>query len=395
MSYIEKGGEWETRKISILGALQSFISQLSIGQELSKVSMPAVILSPYSAIELAGYRGLSFIHILLEANIERDPFRRFLFVLKWYLSYTQKEKMKRKPYNPIVGENHTCWVETPKTNNNSDSKKTITKFFGEQTSHHPPVTAFIIENSEENLFIEANICFLTKFYGNSASVNSVGKEFVHLKNFEEEYCFSKCMPDILVSNMIFGTKRISWEGEIILKCKKTGFQATIIYKEEGWHCNNVVIGHIEKISDPKNTLYLIRGQCGDVVTISDPNSKKEIIFEPQKLVRNKINYLPWEKLDEFSSMKVWANLSKAIEIDDMYKADMAKREVEEAQRKRRNDGKSIQPKFFKLEEDHWYFIKEKISDIDDIIFSGIKSEKDESLGKIPKGEEIEQNEEQN
>ncbi len=65
-SYVDKAGEWETRKISIIGALQSFISQLTVGEEITKVSLPAVLLSPYSAIELAAYRGLSFIHVLLQ-----------------------------------------------------------------------------------------------------------------------------------------------------------------------------------------------------------------------------------------------------------------------------------------------------------------------------------------
>jgi hypothetical protein len=72
----------------------------------------------------------------------------------------------------------------------------------------------------------------TKYYGNSAGVASSGKEYVTLRSFDEVYCFSKCMPDIMIRNMILGTKRIAWEGETVLTCEKTGFKAVFHYKEE-------------------------------------------------------------------------------------------------------------------------------------------------------------------
>jgi hypothetical protein len=41
------GTEWETRKISLFGVAKSFVSQLSVGQDLTKVSLPAIFLNPY------------------------------------------------------------------------------------------------------------------------------------------------------------------------------------------------------------------------------------------------------------------------------------------------------------------------------------------------------------
>ncbi len=72
--------------------------------------------------------------------------------------------MKRKPYNPILAENHICWTETPNLaseNSRRTAATGITKFFGEQTSHHPPITAFVIENPVENIMVEANVGFCT------------------------------------------------------------------------------------------------------------------------------------------------------------------------------------------------------------------------------------------
>ena len=58
MSYAAQDGEWKYRKISIMGAVKSFISQLSLGQELTKVSLPAEFLYPYSMLEIIGYHYL-------------------------------------------------------------------------------------------------------------------------------------------------------------------------------------------------------------------------------------------------------------------------------------------------------------------------------------------------
>lgn len=65
-SYVDEKGEWEHRKITIFGTLASFISQLSIGDDLTKISLPSALLFPYSALELGGSRGLSYIDILIK-----------------------------------------------------------------------------------------------------------------------------------------------------------------------------------------------------------------------------------------------------------------------------------------------------------------------------------------
>lgn len=64
-------------------------------------------------------------------------------------------------------------------------------------------------------------------------------------------------------------------------------------------------------------------------------------------------------------------MSDAIVADDMYKADTAKRAVEDAQRKRRNEGTSYKPEYFKYNEEtkYWDFIPEKSQELDKIIAS--------------------------
>ena len=82
---------------------------------------------------------------------------------------------------------------------------------------------------------------------------------------------------------------------------------------------------------------------------------------------------------------MWEELSKAIVIDDMYKADAAKRLVEEAQRKRRTEGKIYEAKYFRVDPattshtlQFWELIPEKMKEIDAVIFNAIDHYKTDS-----------------
>jgi len=155
MSYIDQHGDWENRKISIIGVAKSFISQLSIGQDLTKISLPAAFQYPYSALELGAHRSLSFSHLLHQANKEEDPLKRILCTVRWFLSATQKEKFEKKPYNPILGESHYGWVDSEEYGR--------TRYLGEQTLHHPPVCAFRMDNPTQNLKCKEKFCLQSIF----------------------------------------------------------------------------------------------------------------------------------------------------------------------------------------------------------------------------------------
>lgn len=61
-------------------------------------------------------------------------------------------------------------------------------------------------------------------------------------------------------------------------------------------------------------------------------------------------------------------MSEAIVKDDMYAADVAKRAVEGAQRKRRNDGASFAPRYFVAERpEFWSFDWSKMKELNDKI----------------------------
>lgn len=334
----QEGAEWETRKISIFGAAKSFISQLSIGQDLTRVSLPSVFLYPYSALELAGARFLTYCNLLFEVNREEDPLRRFLKVIRWLLACTQKEKFEKKPYNPILGEVHICWADSEKYGK--------TRFFAEQVSHHPPVASYTVENIQENISTLTNTTFSIKFHGNSVSIKTDGPLKVDIFQFQEQYIFSKSLPDVCVRNLILGTKRIAWDGEINIYCPKSGLEANIVYKEEGWSSVNVAHGSISRRGNSV-PLYTFSGACSGVFTLCKyKTNETELLLDSAKVEKSKVRYQPREDWSELCSLRVWEEVNQAIVDNNMEKADSAKRIIEENQRKRLEAGRSLEPRFF-------------------------------------------------
>jgi hypothetical protein len=94
------------------------------------------------------------------------------------------------------------------------------------------VTGIFLENKAAGTQLMGNISFGIKFHGNSVSVNTAGSIKVWLREWNEEYQFSVFLPDLLVKNVILGTKRIVWDGKATISCPQSNLRAEFQYKEE-------------------------------------------------------------------------------------------------------------------------------------------------------------------
>lgn len=70
------GQDWEVKEISVYGAAKAFIRQLSVGMDLTHVSIPAIFLLPYSILEFIAVRMTHAFHLLLQIPKEPDPRKR-------------------------------------------------------------------------------------------------------------------------------------------------------------------------------------------------------------------------------------------------------------------------------------------------------------------------------
>jgi len=331
--------DWRLRKITLFGAARGIVSQLNHGQDLTHISMPAVFLYPYSILELGALRLLNKIHLIYELNEITDPLERMKGICRWFVCLFEQEWQERKPYNPILGETHKSWTE--------HTKYGKTEIVLEQIMHHPPITAFGVNSTKNQVKVEGNLQFAVEFGGNSLNLTSKGYARVTLGKFGEEYIFSRMWPDMLVTNVIIGTRKHLWQNDVHISCEKSGLSAQFTFYEEqegywGEIFNFVegVIGEHIGDEDAEDIKFIISGKLGDVIHIHPYDSEdQEVFVNCKQVVTTKLYYPPPEEMDEMESLKIWADVNKYVVVDDMYNADAAKLQVEEAQRKKRAERK--------------------------------------------------------
>ncbi len=117
----------EIPKIHIWSLIKCFI-----GKDLSKKSMPVELNEPLSVLMKICEMLQNF--KLVEKGVKTgNRFTTLACVLSMFYSiYFKYEFRKKKPYNSFLGETF-------------DFEKGDFRFFAEQVSHHPPVSAFYAE----------------------------------------------------------------------------------------------------------------------------------------------------------------------------------------------------------------------------------------------------------
>ena len=158
-SYADVRGEWELRKISLFGAVKSFIGQLKVGQDMTRVSLPCVFLRPYSLLEEVASRNFSHLPILFNVHKEQDPLIRILTVIRWLITTAKQEHYNHKPFNPVAGEVNRCFYP--------HAKDDTTFFIVEQVQHHPPTCGIRLDNHTHKIALQGNYTFQVQFNRNS------------------------------------------------------------------------------------------------------------------------------------------------------------------------------------------------------------------------------------
>jgi hypothetical protein len=375
ISYVNQEGDWKYRKINLFKVMRGFVSQLKPGQDLTKISLPAECCTPYGLLEVMGSRELAMFHLTFDFNRHPDePLERFFAALRFFFGTVRSERFDKKPWNPVLGETHITYADViygedgigttetvqlpptspkgtpapsnaPAASSSSASSSSApsaatgprsrTVFVGEQVSHHPPISAISLSNEREQVQCNANVSFTVKFGGNQVTVATAGGLQLVSKRFNETYELTKCLPDMVVRNVVWGKKYIMWEGEVTMSCPQTGYTAFIKFKEKS--SQNVVKGFIMK-GDSDEPLIEINGVAGERIMYHYVNGKDstepKVLLDLTREPSARIHYLPKSKLAPLSSVGVWEKVNKAIVDDNISLADKEKKVIEQAQRER-------------------------------------------------------------
>jgi hypothetical protein len=306
------------------------ISSLSLNSDITSITCPAFLVRPFSMLEMCS-------ECIAPCNLTQigelsDPKDRLLAVTKSMFAcctVAPKENMYNcKPFNPILGERFQCeW-------NHQDGS--TTKFFAEQVSHHPPISACMLYNKKsgfKNLFITKPQSY---FRGNYVEVDMPGQSILTLENFDEEYVIT--MPPLFVRGILWGHGNVEHGKSFSIQCKKTKAKVEIQFLGGSKICGDV------KIGDEKMTF---KGDTFGKVHLSD----NTLLYDYNALDRPKKMIKPLVEQDSMESRRVWHRAAYGIVTNNDDQASKAKNEVEERQRELRRLGVKPDMVWFKGTEE--------------------------------------------
>ncbi|KAI9735963.1 MAG: hypothetical protein M1834_001429 [Cirrosporium novae-zelandiae] len=272
----------------------------------------------------------------------------------------KKDKKSEKEEKDKKNEKNEDAASKPK-------KQIKLSYLTEQTSHHPPVSAFYINCPEKGITARGFDQLSAKFTGTTIRVapgaHNLGI-FINLKNRDnEEYQLTH--PAAHLSGILRGALHVSVADTCFVTCPKTKIKVILNYLDEGWigKAQNRVVGVIYRYdpeNDDKSKIKDVPEE--DVLVRIDGCWKEQVYFTPAKsndrqLMVDLKPLFPVPKAvppqtEQLcnESQKFWNEVTEAILNKQFSQATKLKHNIEERQRQkaaeRETNNEEWQPRFF-------------------------------------------------
>ncbi|KAM8790393.1 oxysterol-binding protein-related protein 6 isoform 5-T5 [Rhynchonycteris naso] len=179
----------------------------NIGKDLSKVSMPVELNEPLNTLQHL-CEEMEYSELLDKAAETDDPYERMVLIAAFAVSgyCSTYFRAGSKPFNPVLGETYECIREDKGF-----------RFFSEQVSHHPPISACHCES--KNFVFWQDIRWKNKFWGKSMEILPVGTLNVMLPKYGDFYVWNKVTT--CIHNILSGRRWIEHYGEVTIRNTKS------------------------------------------------------------------------------------------------------------------------------------------------------------------------------
>lgn len=334
----------------------------SFNGDLSSMTAPPFILSPTSLVEYSQYWA-EHPDLLLEPNFlvsedkdnkdEREAMslKRIIAVTRWFISTLRSQYCSRnesmgtekKPLNPFLGE-----VFVGKWDDKSAGGKLgETILLSEQVSHHPPVTAYAINNEQNKTVLQGYNGIKATMSATSINVKQYGHALLEYKTLEESYLIT--LPPLHIEGLITASPFVELEGTSYIQ-SSTGHIAVIDYSGRGYFSGkkNSFKARIyrDKLSSAHkdNALASISGQWSGKSYIakghSSPSSSDELFYDAKEKVPERLIVKPIEEQHPLESRRAWQKVAEAIKKSDYDLIQQEKSLIENQQRDLRKEERS-------------------------------------------------------
>lgn len=312
------------------GSWTSFLKSIaSFNGDLASMTAPPFILSSTSLVEFSSYWA-EHPSVFVAPAAEKDPAKRAMLVLKWFLSTlkqqyaSRSEKLgsEKKPLNPFLGELFLGkWEDEAGT----------TELVSEQVSHHPPVTAYCIRNSKHGVQLQGYNAQKASF-SRTINVKQIGHAIFHIDAYNEDYLIT--LPSLHIEGLITGSPYVELNRCSYIQ-SSTGFTAKIDYSGKGWVSGkkNTFSATLYPEGKEKEPIYTVDGQWTDAFIIKDAKTKKVIdTYDPSITKTTPLTVAPIDAQDEMESRRAWKKVADAIAVGDMDRTSAEKSLIENRQR---------------------------------------------------------------
>ncbi|RAH71017.1 putative oxysterol binding protein (Orp8) [Aspergillus aculeatinus CBS 121060] len=379
----EKTPDDSSKLKTFLSILRKFVGVADIASV--RFSLPAHLLEPTPNLEYWNY--LDRPEAFASIGQSDDPLGRMLEVLRfWFTKDLKYIKGKPcKPYNSTLGEFFRCtWdvqstlpevtpastssiIDTTPSSKESDGNPVKVCYLTEQTSHHPPVSAFYIDCPVRGVTARGFDQISAKFTGTSIRVtpgqHNLGI-FINIQSRNnEEYQLTH--PAAHLGGLLRGALAVTVSDTCYITCAHTRIKVILQYLEEGWigRAQNRVEGVIFRYDPDSDTITRIKDvPQGDILakisgswhgqlfyTLSGSNDAN-LLIDIAPLFPVAKTLPPDEEQLSNESRKFWSAVTEAI-LDKRYnQATKLKQDIEERQRQRAAERQKMndtwQPRFF-------------------------------------------------
>ncbi|CAI5756457.1 unnamed protein product [Candida verbasci] len=339
----------------------SFLKSIaSFNGDLSSLTAPPFILSPTSLVEYSQYwaehpdlfiapNKLSLTENAQSSEVEAISLKRMIAVTKWFISTLKSQYCSRnesmgsekKPLNPFLGEVFVGKWE----DQNSEIGETV--LLSEQVSHHPPVTAYAIKNSENNTTLQGYNGVTATFSATSINIKQYGHALLNYQNLNETYLIT--LPPLHIEGLITASPFVELEGTSYIQ-GSNGFYTIIDYSGRGWVSGkkNTFKARIYRDSyastHKENALVTISGQWSGKSYIikghhTATSKNGELFYDANIIKANHLIVKPIEQQNDLESRKAWFKVAEAIKKSDYNLIHQEKSLIENQQRELRKEEK--------------------------------------------------------
>ncbi|KAL2843834.1 hypothetical protein BJX68DRAFT_270003 [Aspergillus pseudodeflectus] len=379
----EKAPDESSKLKTFLSILRKFVGVSDIASV--RFSLPAQLLEPTPNLEYWNY--LDRPETFASIGKSEDPLGRMLEVLRfWFTKDLKYIKGKPcKPYNSTLGEFFRCSWEVHSTlpklpllanSHTANGVSSVTDdtgkpvkvcFLTEQTSHHPPVSAFYIDCPETGVSARGFDQISAKFTGTSIRV-SPGQHnlgiFLNISQRDDEE-YQLTHPAAHLGGLLRGALSISVSDTCYIVCAKTGIKVILQYLEEGWisRAQNKVEGVIFRYNPDEDTITRVKdvpesdvlakvsgSWHGQLYYTLAGSSEPQLLIDIAPLFPVAKSLPPEETQLSNESRKFWSGVTEAILEKRYSQATKLKQEIEERQREkaaeRQAKNEEWKPRFF-------------------------------------------------